>query len=412
MPGIRKRCFVQMFGYESVSVEEQHSRFVHEMARFQKTWHVQGAVSDATLSDDSFVANWTIKTWGPNWRVVTDYYYFRWDDIVATDRSVVDWRRLPDGIAALMEFLVTGTAIKYFAVAWRYGCFFLYPLVVICGLCWLSIWLAWSALGWSGLAHPLFLAPVAALAIFIVLWRLIRTRMFIRYVLDDWCFARDLARRRRPELEARLDRFAGELVRLARETDADEIVVDGTSLGAPLTLLIVDLALARDPQLGSGGKPIHLVSIGSSLLKLALHPAASWLRKAVGRVANAPAVYWVEFQAVEDFLNVYNIDPVVALGMPATGKPIVRLTSVRLMVEDATYRRLLLNFFRMHRQSRSGNERRYYYDYYMVCCGPIALADRVENSDQAVAAFAADGALIGRRALEMGVPANARGQGP
>jgi hypothetical protein len=32
-----------------------------------------------------------------------------------------------------------------------------------------------------------------------------------------------------------------------------------------------------------------------------------------------------------------------------------------------------------------GNERRYFYDYYMVCCGPIPLIERVANSDGAVA---------------------------
>jgi hypothetical protein len=31
----------------------------------------------------------------------------------------------------------------------------------------------------------------------------------------------------------------------------------------------------------------------------------------------------------------------------------------------------------------------------MLCCGPIALADRVENPDRAVADFGADGALLG-----------------
>ena len=40
------------------------------------------------------------------------------------------------------------------------------------------------------------------------------------------------------------------------------------------------------------------------------------------------------------------------------------------MVEEATYRRFHLNFLRIHRQAMMGNERRYFYDYYMVCCGP------------------------------------------
>ena len=41
-----------------------------------------------------------------------------------------------------------------------------------------------------------------------------------------------------------------------------------------------------------------------------------------------------------------------------------------------------------------GNERRYFYDYYMLCCGPLPLGEWVEKADRAVAAFAADGALI------------------
>ncbi len=157
------------------------------------------------------------------------------------------------------------------------------------------------------------------------------------------------------------------------ETDADEIVIHGHSLGAPLSLCVVDRALRLDPQLGAG-KPIHLVSTGSSLLKVALHPAAGWLREAVGRLANAPAIDWVEYQALVDIINVYKVDPVVALGLPATGKPIVKIIRIRLMVEEHTYRRFHLNFLRVHRQAVMGNERRYFYDYYMLCCGPLPLA--------------------------------------
>jgi len=84
---------------------------------------------------------------------------------------------------------------------------------------------------------------------------------------------------------------------------------------------------------------------------------------------------------------------VVALGLAATGKPIIQIIRIRLMVEEATYRSFHLNFLRIHRQAMMGNERRYYYDYYMLCCGPLALQDRVEQPDWAVSAFAADGAL-------------------
>jgi pimeloyl-ACP methyl ester carboxylesterase len=246
--------------------------------------------------------------------------------------------------------------------------------------------------------------------IFFVALRLIFGRMlFIRYALDDWYFARDFIHRVRPEIEDRLDHFARELVRLARETEADEIVVDGHSLGAPLSLVVVDRALKLDPDLSRRARPLHLVSSGSSLLKLALHPAAGWLRDVVGRVANAP-IYWVEFQALVDIINVYKVDPVVAVGLKATGKPIIKIIRIRSMVEEETYRGFHLNFLRIHRQAMMGNERRYYYDYYMLCCGPIPLAARVADGDAAVAAFTGDGALAA--AWQTVGPANAKEPAP
>jgi hypothetical protein len=95
---------------------------------------VQGTVSAPRVAPDGATASWTIETWGPNWRVATDFHWFRWDDFVAADMAASDWRRFPLGLAALMEFILTGTAIRYFIVAWRYGGFFLYPLVYVLGM--------------------------------------------------------------------------------------------------------------------------------------------------------------------------------------------------------------------------------------------------------------------------------------
>lgn len=400
-PLVHKRCFVQLTGYEPVGAEHSHRRYIREMARFLKAWSLQGHVSPVRLTGDGFVANWTVDTSGPNWRVETDFYYFRWDDIVSADMAESDWWRFPLGMAAMMEFVLTGTVVKYFIIAWRYGGFFLYPIAFVGGMLWLSISATRFAVIYVGLPYPLVLAPPIAFAVFVALRWTFGRMVYIRYALDDWYFARDLVHRVRPEIDARLELFAGEFVRIVRETDADEVIIDGHSLGAPLSIAVVDRALQLDPQLGRNGKPIQIVSTGSSLLKVALHPAARWLREAVGRVANTPAIYWVEYQALVDVINVYKVDPVVALGMPATGKPIVKIIRIRMMVEEATYKRFHLNFLRIHRQAVMGNERRYFYDYYMLCCGPIALQERVENPDWAVAAFAADGVLI----EDVGAPA-------
>ena len=52
------------------------------------------------------------------------------------------------------------------------------------------------------------------------------------------------------------------------------------------------------------------------------------------------------------------------------------------------------NFFRLHRQLVMGNEKRYFYDYYMICCGPMQLQERVLRPELVVPSFAPDGSLI------------------
>jgi hypothetical protein len=41
-----------------------------------------------------------------------------------------------------------------------------------------------------------------------------------------------------------------------------------------------------------------------------------------------------------------------------------------------------------------GNEKRYFYDYYMICCGPLRLERRVLKPETVVPSFAPDGSFI------------------
>jgi predicted esterase len=216
---------------------------------------------------------------------------------------------------------------------------------------------------------------------------------YVAYLLNDWYFAHDLVHRRRPALDDRLDGFARELTDLARKSTADEIVIVGHSLGAVQAIDVVARAKRLDPGLGRSGAPIRIMTIGSSLLKIGLHPKAAELRAAVDAVANDPNIYWVEFQAMTDIVNFYKSDPVTDLGLPRSDSPVVQIVRVKHMLKPETYNGLKRDFFRVHRQFVMGNEQRYFYDYYMMCCGPVSLDQRVVYHEGAVDAFAPDGSF-------------------
>ncbi|WP_204305963.1 hypothetical protein, partial [Stenotrophomonas maltophilia] len=80
------------------------------------------------------------------------------------------------------------------------------------------------------------------------------------------------------------------------------VVIIAHSLGAAWMVESVALALASDPDLGGGKVPLGLAGVGSSTLKIALHPAAGWLRAAVKRVADTPDITWAEYDSHVDFI--------------------------------------------------------------------------------------------------------------
>jgi len=393
---VKKRCVFALAGYEPVAPERDHWRFVRESRRFERTWSVNSEVSEMAMTKDGAVAVWKVETRGPNWAVETEYRSLRWDDFIADDSKASDWVRIPRALAAFGDFIVSGTVFRYFRANWRYGLFFLYPLLILAGFAALAIWSAVTAIAFAGLHEPLsFIATaIPAFVIFVLLVRFAGPRLMLAYILDDWIFAHRFVRRARTGFSERLEIFAQDIAAKLRSHDADEIIISGHSLGAAIKLLVVERALQLVPEFGAKGEQLCLLSTGSSLLKIALHPAASWLVGTVVNVARSPSIFWVEYQAVVDVISFYGANPVAMLTRAPSDKPILQKLRIRNMLDEATYRRFRGNFFRLHRQFVMGNDKRYFYDFFMICCGPNSLPARVASPQAMLTSFAPDGQLL------------------
>ena len=389
---VKKRDVVFVCGYEISRPEGHHRRFAKELPLFEAAWNVKADLSPPSVDPHSNVAIWKMKTRGPNWQVDTDYRMFWWGDLIAPDFELSNFRRFYVGMLAFLDFVFSGALIAYFRTNWRYALFFLYPYVLMALVGFAGFYLARGAV--TGLLpFADLIAVIFGFACAFGLLLLPPRPFYVAYLLNDWYFAHDLVHRRRPALDDRLDGFARELAELARKSTADEIVIVGHSLGAVQAIDVVARAKRLDPGLGRGGAPIRIMTIGSSLLKIGLHPKAAELRAAVNAVANDPNIYWVEFQAMTDIVNFYKSDPVTDLGLPRSDSPVVQIVRIKHMLKPETYNGLKRDFFRVHRQFVMGNEQRYFYDYYMMCCGPVSLDQRVVYHEGAVDAFAPDGSF-------------------
>lgn len=387
---VAKRLVFHVGGYDPITPHAgAQGRFAREIARFQVTWSVKACITD--LHDGTDQTKWTVTTTGPDWQVETDYNLIRWDDVIETfSRRTIFWR-VPFGIIAFLDFVVSGALWGYLRTNWHYAVFFLYPFVMFGVFILATILTDVIALEASGSTLVAVIASFLVLAALLVgPWH----RLHLDTLFDDWIFSRDYVRKGNSILDQRLDRLAAEIVAAANGPDADEILVIGHSLGAVLAVDLLDRALTLDPALGARKVPVTFLTIGSSILKIGLHRGATRFRAAMERVARSPGIFWGDYQARVDIMNFYNINPMGEMALPTENGPVVRLVEFGGMLERAMYRRIRLKFYRLHCQFISGNDKRALYDYFMLICGPASAKSQTLAADGAVSMVGEDGALI------------------
>jgi hypothetical protein len=313
------------------------------------------------------------------------------------------------GYRALFELALNGTIRRYFRANIRYGLFTIYPFLVLGGCGLLAAFLAVAA-ALVGVPAAAATAPLIGLIAFAVAMRLVGPLVYLDFALADWSFAADLARRDVTGLDTVLDRFADEVIAAAEDRESDEVLLSSISLGAVMICEAIVRALARNPAMCLRNRRLALLTVGSSILKIGLHPAASELRAIVGKVGAEKPLLWVEYQAKVDFINFYQTDPVADLGNPATGKPVVHTVRIREMMKEEEYRRSRFNSLLLHRQFAMPNGQRYYYDFYQICFGPMRLAERIGLGNRVVSAFRPDGSYMAPKKPARPKPALAAGE--
>jgi hypothetical protein len=396
---IDRRHIFHIAGYDSADPGAKLRRFRRALSTFSKTWSLAAQASDLTEVADEASARWNVETRGPNWTVRTTYEVLRWDDLILADsrRSMVS--RLLQSLITLYDWIASGTLFRYFRTSWKYAGFFLIGYLYLAFFALIGIG---SAQGFSyfvplGGTSGLLSRLAVGLMTFAGLLYWLGKRWHVLHVLDDWIFARELVYGERPDMDARLDRFAEKLVACAKTAAVDEIVVVGHCLGAALAVDVVAQALARDPDVGRHGPTLCLLTVGATIPKFALHPAGDRFRRAARRLAAESSIHWAEYQARDDAISFYRFDPVMLVRVGAdhnSERPIIKRVQLHEMMSRETFRRHRFNFMRLHYQCVSGNEKRSAYDHFMFVCGPFNFERLVSEPQGAVSLVHPDGSVV------------------
>jgi hypothetical protein len=390
---VEKRLVFYCHGYDPEADTRYRRLFVTAFAQLSRRFRVRReigpVVHDAALPAD----RWTVVAAHQDWRTETVYEVLRWDDLVKRDFAR-GWRvRLPLLAATLAQQLRSGFFHRMFRVNWHFALFVIYPWAALVAACAGGVLLGYGAAELLTLVVPL--GPVAvwviALAIAAIFVRGLRARMsaaFVYHLLDGWIFQARQAGVQDADLAARLDRFTRHVVDTVRDSDADEILIVGHSTGSTIACEITAGALALDPRLSCRAAPIALLTIGASLPFVAFFRGAAEFRRKVARLVVEPSLLWVEYQAPQDVMNAFGFDPARDLtgeiGDALPINPRIRSARFKETLRPASYRRLCWNFFRMHFNFLAANELPGEYDYLMIACGPVTLADRIADPRGAI----------------------------
>jgi hypothetical protein len=364
------RLVVLLPGFEHMPVEAHHRRFIREAAKTAPVYDMSVTESEPLRlsSTDGAVATgeFSLHATGQGWSATTDFILYGLGDITLFYASRNPLRRLASGLLALVDFVATGAFVRFVTTSWRYALFFIYPLLICCVILAAAAGTGKLAAHYNGLPVGLLVAGMVAVLLFWVA----ASKFHFLLLMDDWTFARDMARGKRPDVMRKLDRVIADAA--ARINDAPpetEIVVAAHSLGAVCAIPLLDAALQKDSSRRCG-----LLTVGSSLLKVALHPAARSLRRSVETVADSRTI-WIDVQSLTDPMNFYQSDPVRDLGIQSGTSPILVRVRFRNQLCDEAYKAIKRDFFRVHRQFVFGVEKRTHYSWHAILCGPELFAD-------------------------------------
>ncbi|WP_062015400.1 alpha/beta fold hydrolase [Aureimonas sp. AU4] len=377
---VRKRAVFFIGGYDPKTPDAFFERFQRELSRSDKLWNLASTterVDGDALREAGTLAIRTTPADG-SWETRTDFTFFSLDGIVLADFARPLPLRLWRYLVAFADFVASGTAGRFFAHAWRFGLYFLYPFAVIAACALLGGLAAAVASRWLGLFG---LAP--GLLVFALALDLAGRRWSIAHLMDLWSFSREHMRGQRPEAEALMRRFSGVIRDRVAAERYDEVLLVGHSTGGMIMLEVAALYSELAGKSPQGPENVVVLTLGSTALKAGYHPAARRFRERVRRLIEDRRLAWVEIQCLTDVINFYKTDPVAEMGLGSNRTepfPIVRTIKIRSMLQADTYRRIRRRLFRVHYQYVFANTKPYWYDFFQIVCGPVPLVERTERA--------------------------------
>jgi hypothetical protein len=395
---VQHRHIIYVQGYDPRGLAQYYRMFRTELRKFGRLYGIASTLGRPQSISDAEIASWSIETKAGDWQTRTTYDFLRFEDFIQRDLAGPIWPTVFHAVWIYWRLVFGGTIARFWKANWRFATFITWPHIILLleALFTAGIALAFQT-GLEALGLPRAVTAVAAGALFVALLgsalKYTENQTYVRYLLCDTIWTWQFSHRQRPEWDERIDRFAQYLSKVARSSDAQEIVVVGHSSGSFLGTEIVARALKLDPDLGRQGPRVVLLTLGGNFPIVGFHAVSSEFRAHLRLLALEPSVHWIDCQARKDVMNFFNFDPIAAHGIEvgaARRNPSIVRVRFREIIKPQRYDFWRWQFFRVHFQFVMANERPHAYDFFMMVCGPVPLLERVACPEAALAVATGD----------------------
>ena len=395
---VQHRHIIYIQGYDPRGLAQYYRMFRTELRKFARLYELSATTSRPQTAPGGEIASWSIETKAGDWQTRASYDFLRFEDFIQRDLAAPIWRTLFQAVWIYWRLVFAGTIARFWRANWRFATFITYPhlMLLLEAVCAVAVGFAFEkGLGALGVPDPFSIAAAVAafVAVLGAMLKYTENQTYLLYLLSDTIWTWEFSHRARPEWDQRIDRFAQHLVKVARESDAEEIVIVGHSSGSFLGTEMLARALKLDPALGRHGPRIVLLTIGGNFPIVGFHAVSKDFRDHLRMLAVEPSIDWIDCQSRKDVMNFYPFDPIKGHDIDvgeARRNPKIVSVRFRDIISPEHYNLFRWKFFRVHFQFVMANERPHAYDFFMIACGPIPLSARMAVPDAALAVATGD----------------------
>lgn len=366
-------------GYDPV-----HSRKYREL--YRKEAAAQAAVSGYAIDLKPKVSKatygWRVESQMQGAATTADVEVMVWSDIVRNSMS----NSIPSTYRQLFHVAWTyiGSGALWRLMRLRKGPVIaaLYPVVFLLAQLALALALAWGGGAFGGALAGVpgtlvgVLAGLAAGGLAIRWARDHDNLFYVYYLLQNYAYSAQHQGETPADLAARLGEFA-DIIAVALNSDADEVLVVGHSSGAHLAVSVL-AQLIREGRVPQDGPVLSLLTLGQVVPMVAFLPRAWDLRADLQYLSTREELTWVDVTAPGDGCTFALCDPVAVTGVAQADKrwPLVISAAFSQTLKPATWASLRWKFFRLHFQYLCAFDAPGDYDYFAITAGPQTLASR------------------------------------